>query len=125
MGELTDERIAPCPKCGSTDTKVWEYKDPSHAFVECHGCSQQGPDGDTAADAKKQWNRWAEHGKLTAELVRLRGENERLRTAIGEIGERENYHYVFDVDGNPMPVFDGNIDNPPWAIAERALRGKE
>jgi hypothetical protein len=72
MGELTDERIAPCPKCGGTDTKVARYSYPDQAFAQCRACGANGPDGDTPADAVAQWNAWAEHDALLAEVERLR-----------------------------------------------------
>jgi Lar family restriction alleviation protein len=130
MGELTDERIAPCPKCGGTDTKVARYSYPDQAFAQCRACGANGPDGDTAADAITQWNRWAEHGKLTAELARLRGENERLLSVAKNLGHQ--CRLILDYWDKPLSPgeqvwqrkAEQYLTELEKLIIERALRGE-
>jgi hypothetical protein len=84
MDTQVTTQAAPCPRCGGSETKTYAYQDPDHGFVQCQGCGQNGPDGKSAHDAITQWNAWAQHDALKAEVERLTDDLawERMRVTL-------------------------------------------
>lgn len=52
------EALKPCPWCGSTDLKAFNYTKPEpDSFVQCYGCTTIGPSGKSEDEARAAWNR--------------------------------------------------------------------
>ena len=58
----------PCPFCGGTDIRAHVYGggEPD-AFMQCHDCSADGPNGLNRAGAIEAWNRRAQPAPITPE----------------------------------------------------------
>ena len=55
IGERPD--LLPCPFCGETDFKLFEYiDDRPDVFYQCNTCTTTGPNGGDKESATIQWN---------------------------------------------------------------------